>query len=91
MVVVAELAAEFEIELVVELRRAFEDLGMRCVWVGYYDGNDKSRRVQEKCGFRYQWTTEEVEVPLMGEVRRGHVSSLTRQEWVSALGAETSD
>ena len=36
------------------LRHAFEDLGMRCVWAGYYYGNDKSRRVQEKCGFRYQ-------------------------------------
>ena len=34
------------------LRYAFEDLGMNKVWCGYYDGNDKSKRVQEKCGFR---------------------------------------
>ena len=65
------------------LRHAFEDLGMRCVWVGYYDGNDKSRRVQEKCGFRYQWTTDEVEVPLMHEFRRGHVSRITKEEWLA--------
>ena len=69
------------------LRHAFEDLGMSCVWVGYYDGNDKSRRVQEKCGFRYQWTTDEVDVPLMNEVRKGHVSRLTREEWLSDLEA----
>ena len=69
------------------VRRAFEDLGMRCVWVGYYDGNEKSHRVQQKCGFRYQWTTDEVDVPLMHETRKGHVSRLTKEEWVSDLEA----
>ena len=65
------------------LRHAFEDLGMCKVWCGYYDGNDRSKRVQEKCGFRYQWTTENVEVPLMQETRRGHVNCLTREEWIT--------
>ncbi len=65
------------------LRHAFGDMGMRKVWCGYYDGNEKSRRVQEKCGFRYQWTTEDVDVPLMHEKRTGHVSCITREEWES--------
>lgn len=65
------------------LRHAFEDMGMRKVWCGYYDGNEKSRRVQEKCGFRYQWTTKDVDVPLMHEKRTGHVSCITREEWES--------
>lgn len=69
------------------LRHAFEDLGMRCVWIGYYEGNDKSRRVQEKCGFRYQWRTDEVDVPLMHEVRVGHVSRITKEEWAADLAA----
>ena len=34
------------------LRRAFKELGMQKVWAGYYDGNTKSMRVQEKCGFK---------------------------------------
>ena len=63
------------------LRYAFEELGMKKVWCGYYDGNHKSRRVQEKCGFRHQWTTEDVDVPLLGETRRGHVSAMTKEEW----------
>ena len=63
------------------LRHAFEDLGMRKVWCGYYDGNTKSRRVQEKVGFVYQWTTPDVDVPLMKEKRVGHVNALTREEW----------
>ncbi|MDO4318341.1 MAG: GNAT family N-acetyltransferase [Lachnospiraceae bacterium] len=63
------------------LRHAFEDLGMKKVWCGYYDGNEKSKRVQEKCGFRYQWTTENVDVPLLHEKRTGHVSCLTMEEF----------
>ena len=63
------------------LRHAFEDLGMTRVWCGYYDGNTKSKRVQEKCGFRYQRTTEGVDVPLMHEKRTGHVNCITKEEW----------
>ena len=33
------------------LRHAFEDLGMTKVWCGYYDGNTKSKRVQENVDF----------------------------------------
>jgi len=68
------------------LRHAFEELGMRKVWCGYYEGNGKSRRVQEKLGFRYQWTSEEVDVPRMHEKRRGYVSLLTREDWERGRG-----
>ena len=54
---------------------------MTKIWAGYYEGNVKSKRVQEKCGFRYQWRSEDVDVPLMHEVRTGHVSSLTKDQW----------
>lgn len=64
------------------LRHAFEDLNLARVWCGYYDGNIKSKRVQEKLGFRYQWTTDSVPVPKMGESRRGHVNLLTKEDWL---------
>ena len=64
------------------LRHAFVDLGLARVWCGYYDGNEKSKRVQEKLGFTYQWTTENVPVPQMGETRKGHVNLLTKEEWL---------
>ena len=64
------------------LRHAFEDLGMQKVWCAYYDGNEKSKRVQEKVGFRYQWTTPDVDVPLLGETRIGHVNCMTKTEWL---------
>lgn len=70
------------------LRHAFEDIGMTKVWCGYYDGNIKSKRVQEKCGFRYQWTTQDVDVPLMREKRVGHVNCITREQWLGDKGDE---
>lgn len=64
------------------IRHGFEDLGMTAIWCSYYDGNIKSKRVQEKCGFIYQFTSKELEVPLMNEVRTGHVSRLTNDQWM---------
>ena len=63
------------------LRHAFEDLGMKRVWLGYYDGNDKSRRVAEKLGFKYIETKENVDVPLLNVKRTGHVNMITYEEW----------
>ena len=51
-------------------------------WLGYYEGNVKSKRVQEKCGFKYQWRSENVDVPLMHEKRTGHVSLMTKSGWM---------
>lgn len=63
------------------LRYAFEDLGMNRIWCGYYDGNEKSRRVQKKLGFVYQHKTEGIEVKQMNEIRTGHVMLLEREAW----------
>ena len=63
------------------LRYAFEQLGMRAVWCGYYEGNNKSRKVQEKLGFVYQHKTEGIEVPLMNEIRIGHCNHMTKERW----------
>lgn len=63
------------------LRYAFEELNMGAVWCGYYEGNEKSRRVQQKLGFVYHHTTENLDVGLLGEKRTGHTSLLTREQW----------
>lgn len=65
------------------LRRAFEELGMNKVWCGYFDGNDKSKRVQEKLGFRFVRTLENIDVPLLGEKRTEHYNCITKEEWLS--------
>lgn len=63
------------------LRHGFEDLGMNIIWCGYYEGNMKSKRVQEKVGFVYHHTCNDVPVPLMGETRIGYTNYMTREEW----------
>lgn len=63
------------------LRHGFENLNMNIIWCGYYDGNDKSKRVQEKVGFLYHHTCNDVPVPLMGETRVGHTNYMTREQW----------
>ncbi len=35
------------------LRHGFDGLKLENIWCGYFDGNLKSARVQDKCGFRY--------------------------------------
>lgn len=63
------------------LGRGFEELGMTTIWCGYYDGNEKSKRVQEKIGFVYHHTCKEVPVPLLDEVRIGHTNYMTKELW----------
>lgn len=62
------------------LQRCFEDLGITTVWCGYYDGNTKSRRVMEKCGFHFHHTEEGKTSPL-GDVRTEHFMRMTKEEW----------
>ncbi len=63
------------------LRYAFEELCLDKIWCGYFDGNTKSKRVQEKCGFQYQYTKENVPCPMLNEVRTEHFTCLTKEQW----------
>ncbi len=63
------------------LRYAFEELQMRAVWCGRYDGNEKSRKVQEKLGFAYHHTTHGLQVMNSSDIRTGHVMLLTKEVW----------
>lgn len=63
------------------LRYSFETLKMKRIWCGYYDGNEKSRRVQEKLGFVYQRLTEGIEVKQLNEIRTGHSNLMTKERW----------
>lgn len=64
------------------LRHSFLGKGFAAVWSGYYDGNDRSRRVQEKCGFEPHHTEHNKDCPLLGERRTEHFTMLKREEWL---------
>lgn len=71
-------------EAVKEMQRhAFMDLDCTAIWCGYYDGNEKSKRVQGKCGFLYHHTEENKPCPLMNDFRTEHFTYLTKQEWLN--------
>ena len=63
------------------IHRGFEDLKMTTIWCGYYEGNEKSKRVQEKLGFLYHHTCNEDPVTLLNEVRVGHTNYITLEMW----------
>ncbi|OQC18279.1 MAG: putative ribosomal N-acetyltransferase YdaF [Firmicutes bacterium ADurb.Bin080] len=63
-------------------KHAFEDLGCTAMWCGYYDENEKSKRCQEKCGFKYHHTEENRPCTLMGDVRTEHFTYFTKEQWL---------
>lgn len=72
------LIPEASMELI---RHGFEDLKLEKIWCGYFDGNIKSKRMQEKCGFIYQRTDENIHWILMDDIRTEHITCLTRENW----------
>lgn len=66
-------------------RHAFEELGYHAMWCGYYDGNEKSRRCLEKCGFTYHHTEEDKPCVLMGDIRTEHFTYLTKAQWLAGV------
>ena len=63
------------------IRHAFVDLGVKTLWCGYFDGNEKSKRCQEKCGFVYHHTNKDIHWALMDDIRTEHITRLTKEEW----------
>lgn len=64
---------------------AFEDLNCDVLWAGFFDGNDQSKRVQEKCGFKYHHTAEDVFRPLMNDTKTEHYMYLAKEEWMNEV------
>lgn len=58
------------------IRHAFNDLNLDRLWCGYYDGNEKSKRCQEKCGFEYHHTNKDIHWELMDDIRTEHITTL---------------
>ena len=58
----------------------FEHLGLAIIWCGHYEGNSRSRRVIEKCGFSYAFSRREKATQLPDE-RLAHYFSLTKEDW----------
>lgn len=62
------------------IRYGFEDLGLKRIWYAYFDGNEKSKRVAEKCGFRYHHTNRDLEWKLLNKTVTEHVHVLEKND-----------
>lgn len=70
------------------LTYCFEELAVENIWCGYYEGNDQSKRVQEKVGFLYERTEKELFVPPLNEYRVEHFTKLTKKCWLQQDSVE---
>ena len=61
------------------IRHAFDDLHLARLWCGYFDGNEKSKRAQEKCGFVYHHTDKDIYWALMVDIRTEHITCLEKR------------
>ena len=64
------------------LHCCFEELGCERVWCAFYEGNEKSRRVQEKCGFVFERREDNKFCALVNEYRNEIVNVLDRETWI---------
>ena len=60
------------------VNHAFLDLNIEVIWCGYFDGNEKSKRVQEKLGFICNHTDKEYEAPVLKSKRIRVINKLTK-------------
>ena len=66
-------------------RYAFEEVNISTIWCGYFEGNEKSKRVNEKCGFRFHHTEHNKFWPLINESKTQHITCLSREKWLESL------
>ena len=67
------------------IRRGFEDLGLERIWCAYFIGNEKSKRVQEKCGFVYHHTNKNVYLCQMDKYADENVTCLEKSKWAAGF------
>lgn len=72
------------------LRYAFLVENLAAVRAGYYEGNEGSRRVQEKAGMRPHHKVEGA-VDRLGVTHMENFQRITRQEWETSLAADPTD
>ena len=66
------------------IRYCFTELHCPRVWCSYFDGNEKSKRCMEKCGFTYHHTEKDLAWEVTGEIKTAHFECLTREAWENA-------
>lgn len=73
------------------LQYGFEELDLDLISVRHYPFNQRSRRVIEKCGFRYEGTLRQSARLFDGEVYDDCCYSLTKEEYIRMKASQNED
>ena len=73
------------------IRYGFEERHLERLWCAYFDGNEKSRRVQEKCGFLYHHSNRNVYWKPIDRTLTEHVTSLEKPRYLELYGDRPTD
>lgn len=68
------------------MRHGFEDMNLKQLWCRHDIGNNQSGRVQEKCGFRYSHTADNVPCAIEGLLKTEYVNRISRSAWLELTG-----
>lgn len=68
------------------MARCFFQLGAQRVWCSHFDGNDKSRRAQEKCGFLYHHTERDTRWLAASGQQVLHYNCISRAQFDAGRG-----
>ncbi len=63
------------------IKYGFEELDLDLIWCGHYEENLNSKRVSEKCGFKFKFVKDEVIELLDGKKVRTHYYCLTKEDY----------
>lgn len=63
------------------LRFGFVEKKLTDIWAGYFEGNQKSKRVLEKGGFEYQYTKDHIYWKLTDQYFTEHIMLIKRENW----------
>lgn len=69
--------------LEVIIQHSFETLALETLWCGFFEGNEKSKKAQEKCGFQHSHIVENQYNQFMNDYRVEYISRLNRSDWKS--------
>lgn len=68
------------------IKYGFEELNLDLIWCGHYSDNYKSKRVNEKCGFKYHFKKEETLCLLDHKTVETWYYKITRKDYIMRKG-----
>ncbi|SEK39161.1 Protein N-acetyltransferase, RimJ/RimL family [Butyrivibrio sp. ob235] len=63
------------------VRYSFTEIGLNSIWCGFFDGNEKSRNVIERCGLKYHHRNEHLYNSMLSEYYNETMMRISAEEY----------